>query len=264
MTALAETLPHGADSASQRPQLLTLSLVLACYNEGPTLRESLRDIVAVLEATRFSYELIFVDDASRDRTPELIQSLCQEYAARLPIRTIFHQQNTGRGGAVRDGFLAARGEIVGYLDVDLEVPAHYLVSCVMAIQQGCDVAVGKRVYTFAWRSLDRYFMSKGYAWLVRRALRLHGLTDTEAGYKFFRRDKVLPLLAQCQETGWFWDTEIMALAHQAGLSINEIPCLLVRRFDKVSSVRPLRDSADYFMKLVRFRMNGSIHPRPRA
>ena len=240
----------------------TLSLVLACYNEGPSLRQSVQEILSVLDATRFSYELIFVDDASQDGTPELIRSLLQEYAQR-PTRAIFHQQNTGRGGAVRDGFLAAQGAIVGFIDVDLEVPAHYLVSCVLAIQQGADVAVGKRVYKFAWRSLDRHLMSKGYAWLVRRALRLDGLTDTEAGYKFFRRDTVLPLLAQCQDTGWFWDTEIMALCHQADLSIREVPCLLVRRFDKVSTVRPMRDIADYFVKLVRFRsrMNGSLQPR---
>jgi glycosyltransferase involved in cell wall biosynthesis len=169
------------------------------------------------------------------------------------MQALFHERNMGRGGAVRDGFLAAQGDMVGYLDVDLEIPASVILPCLLALRQGHDVAVGKRIYKFRWRSFDRYVMSKGYAWLVRRVLGLHGLTDTESGCKFFRRDKVLPLLKWCQEIGWFWDTEIMALSYMAGLKIVEIPCLFLRRFDRASTLKPLRDSIDYFVRLLRFR-----------
>lgn len=227
--------------------------MLACYNEGPLLLQSVQEILSVLEATRFSYELIFVDDASTDQTKDLIEDILKKNQGRVRIQALFHKTNIGRGGAVRDGFLAAQGDMVGYLDVDLEIPASVILPCLLAWRQGHDVAVGKRIYKFRWRSFDRYVMSRSYAWLVQRVLRLHGLTDTESGCKFFRRDKVLPLLKRCQENGWFWDTEIMTLAWLAGLSIVEIPCLYLRRFDKASSVRPLRDSIEYFAKLLRFR-----------
>jgi hypothetical protein len=92
---------------------------------------------------------------------------------------------------VTDGFRAARGTVAGYLDVDLEVHARYVPSLVRAIAQGADIATVRRVYAFQLRALDRYFMSRGYSFLVRRMLDLP-FHDTETGYKFFRRDRVLP------------------------------------------------------------------------
>ncbi len=232
---------------------LDLSLVLACYNEEPILVQSVHEIVSVLEVSRFTYELIFVDDGSRDRTRELIAELREKYGTGIEIRALFHERNVGRGGAVRDGMLMSRGEVVGFIDVDLEVHARYIIPCLLAIRQGADIASAKRIYKFQWRSLDRYLMSKGYAWMVKRLLRLPGITDTEAGFKFFQRAKLLPILEHSQETGWFWDTEIVALAQVAGLVVVEVPCLYIRRFDKASSVRPLHDSLEYLVKLCRFR-----------
>lgn len=231
---------------------MDLSLVLACYNEGPLLHESVGEILSVLEATRFSFELIFVDDASSDDTRKRIQEIVQAHEGRVALTTLFHEKNVGRGGSVRDGFGLAQAEVIGFIDVDLEIPAHYILPCLLAIQRGSDVAIGKRIYKFKWKALDRFLISKGYAWLIHRILRLNGLTDTETGYKFFKRERVLPLLKRCRENGWFWDTEIMALCHLAGLSIQEVPCTLFRRFDKISSVKPLRDSVDSFLRLMRF------------
>jgi len=94
---------------------LDLSLVLACYNEEPLLVHSMREIVNTLEASRFTYELIFVDDGSRDRTRELIAELAETYGSRAQIRTIFHERNVGRGGTVQDGLLTSRGEIAGFI-----------------------------------------------------------------------------------------------------------------------------------------------------
>ncbi len=242
---------------------MDLSLVLACYNEEPLLADSVRKIVEVLDGIHCSYELIFVDDASTDTTRQLITELAVTYQQRAAIHTIFHEQNVGRGGTVCEGLRIARGDVIGYVDIDLEIAAHYILPCLLAIRQGSDVAIGKRVYKFKWRSLDRFIISKGYAWLIHRLLNLDGITDTETGYKFFKRDRVLPLLAQCREAGWFWDTEIMALCHRAGLSIREIPCLLLRRFDKQSSVQPLRDSVDCLVKLMQFRTRMRAEARRR-
>jgi len=232
---------------------LDLSLVLACYNEEPILVENVREIVDVLDATRFAYELIFVDDGSRDRTRTLIEEVAEKYRDTVEIRTLVHDRNVGRGGAVRDGMALSRGEVVGFLDVDLEIHVAHVLPALLAIRQGADVVIARRMYRVRWRSLHRYLMTKGYAWLVRRLLRLRGPSDTEAGFKFFRRARLLPLLAQSRETGWFWDTEIMALADVAGLRVTEIPCLYRRQFAKASSVRPFHDTLDYFVRLWRFR-----------
>lgn len=230
---------------------LDLSLVIACYNEEYELVDSVRQIVDVLDLSRLSYEIIFVDDGSRDRTRELIDQLLIDYRDKN-FRKLFHAHNTGRGRTVADGFRLAHGEIVGYIDIDLEVHARYIPSMVLAVRQGAEVATAHRIYKVQPRLFNRYILSTGYAWLMRHLLSIH-LKDTETGFKFFRRDKVLPLLDEVRDERWFWDTEIMVRALLHGYRVAEIPCLFIRRYDKQSTVNVVTDSIDYFRKLWRFR-----------
>ena len=171
---------------------------------------------------------------------------------RLDLRVILHDTNRGRGATVTDGFRAARGEIAGYLDVDLEVHCRYVPSLVQAIEKGADVATVRRIYALQLLSLDRYFMSRGYSFLVRHLLGVP-VRDTETGFKFFRRATVLPLLDEIEDGGWFWDTEFMVRAARRGLRVVEVPGAYIRREDKTSTVRGLRDSVRYFRALLRFR-----------
>ena len=77
--------------------------------------------------------------------------------------------------------------------------------------------------------------------------------DTEAGYKFFRRKKILPVLKQVKDKRWFWDTEIIALGYLNGLKIKEIKVLFKRRSDKTSTVNLFRDTLEYIWSLLVFR-----------
>jgi glycosyltransferase involved in cell wall biosynthesis len=228
-----------------------LSLVLACYNEAEHLRDSVREILDVLLNLGRSFEVIFVDDLSRDDTRAILGDVVRDNPG-LDLRLILHETNRGRGLTVTDGFRAARGEIAGFLDVDLEVHARYIPSLVRAIERGADVATVRRIYAFQLGSLDRYFMSRGYSWLVRALLDVP-IKDTETGYKFFRRETLAPVLDAIADPGWFWDTEFMVRAYRRGLAIEEIPGAYVRRGDKTSTVKGLRDSWRYFGKLLAFR-----------
>jgi glycosyltransferase involved in cell wall biosynthesis len=227
------------------------TLVVACYNEEPILEASIAETFLVLDAMRWSSEVIFVDDHSRDRTVESIERIVAAHPERR-LLTRVHAANVGRGGTVSDGIRAASGRFVGYIDIDLEVHARYLLPCLLALESGADVATARRVYRFHWRSLDRYLMSRGYRWVMSRVIDVP-VEDTETGFKLFRRDRILPVLDHCVDKGWFWDTEIMVRAHYAGLRIVEIPTLFIRRFDKQSSVHAVRDTLDYLVKLWRFR-----------
>jgi hypothetical protein len=95
-------------------------------------------------------------------------------------------------------------------------------------------------------------MSRGYSFLVRKLLGV-SLRDTETGYKFFRREALLPVIDAIEDPAWFWDTEFMVRAARRGLRIAEIPGAYVRRDDKTSTVRGMRDSFVYFFKLLGFR-----------
>jgi len=226
---------------------LDVSLILACYNEEPIIERSVEQILEVLDNTRFGYEIIFVDDCSLDRTRELIEKIIASNS-RVAMMRIFHDKNTGRGGTVSDGFRAAAGEVVGYIDIDLEVHARYIPSCVLAVKNGADISTCERVYTFQPRLAHRWVMSKMYSGLVKYLLGAD-LTDTESGFKFFNRQRLLPLLDEVEDQHWFWDTEIMLRSFLKGYKIQTIPGLFIKRYDKKSSVQLLPDTLYYLKKL---------------
>jgi glycosyltransferase involved in cell wall biosynthesis len=228
---------------------LDLSVVLPCYNERVVIEESTAEIVRVLEATRLSWEIIFVDDVSKDDTVARAERLC---AADDRLRLIHHAQNTGRGRTATDGLRAARGKVAGFLDIDLEVPARYIPPAVQAIHTGADVVCAWRIYLPNLPLLHREIASKGYSQLVRAQLGLP-LRDTEAGFKFFNRARILPILEQTRNPGWFWDTEIMARSYFAGLRIVELPAVFVKRNEVPTTVRLIPDTIEYWRQLRRFR-----------
>lgn len=230
---------------------LDVSIVIACYNEESLLKDSVNKVMTIMDSTRWNYELIFVDDYSRDQTRSQIDQIIHEHPDSA-IKKIFHEKNTGRGRTVSDGISIAQGRYVGYLDIDLEVGAHYIPYMVDALIQGYDVATAYRIYKATFKLLIRTIVSVGYRKLMRFLLKVP-LIDTETGYKFFNREKILPVLARTRDEGWFWDTEIMTRSYHAGLKIIELPCLFIRLYDKKSSVHLITDSIVYFRKLIAFR-----------
>lgn len=226
-----------------------VSLVLACYNEGKTLKQSLEKIWEHLSGSRFTSEVICIDDASRDTTLETIEN----FAKHKKNWTVYsHTQNKGRGGTVKEGILKSKGKVVGYIDVDLEVSAAYINDFVRSIDKGADLAIATRVYKVAPSSLIRAASSILYTMLSRRILG-HSFQDTEAGYKFFNRKRIIPILKKTKSDHWFFDTEIILRSVKKGLKVSEISVLFLRRTDKVSTVRLIPDTWDYLKSLWRFR-----------
>lgn len=228
---------------------IDVSVVLPCYNERPVIEESTAELVRVLEATRWRWELIFVDDRSADDTVERAARLC---AADDRLRLIRHERNTGRGRTATDGLRAARGTVAGFLDIDLEVPARYIPPAVDAVLAGADVVCAWRIYLPNLSLLHREILSKGYSKLVRSRLGIP-LRDTEAGFKFFNRERILPVLASTHNPGWFWDTEVMTRAYFGGLKIVELPTVFIKRNEVPTTVRIVPDTIEYWRQLRRFR-----------
>jgi len=244
----------GSEIPMNRPEP-TLSLVLACYNEAPHLAANVATIRRTLEATCWPYELIFIDDASVDRTPELLREITTG-DDRMRLR--LHERNVGRGGTVAEGLRLARGTVAGFIDLDLEVHCRYIPSMVQAIlDDGCDVATAQRIYKFRMTpgALLRWVLSAGYRRLARLALH-SPFEDTETGYKFFRRERVLPVLERCEDRHWFWDTEVMLESRRAGLKIVEIPALFQRQ-GRGSSLRVGSDTLYYLRAVRRYRRRRS-------
>jgi len=232
-----------------------LSIIIPCYNEGPTFEKSVFKVVNQLNKTHTSWEIIFVEDKSQDETRRTVEELTKK----LPrTKVIFHNINQGRGKSVADGIKAAKGEICGYLDIDLEVSEKYIPLFVKEIEQGFDLAVGKRFYEGGGLSaILRFLASKTYATAVKHIVSIP-IEDTETGYKFFRRIKILPILAKIKSRHWFWDTEICAQASWNGLSLTQIPVLFKRRIDKKSTVKLIPDTIDYIKNLIKLNFQAHV------
>ncbi|MBI4178661.1 glycosyltransferase [bacterium] len=229
---------------------MDLSLVLACYNEGGILVPSVREICAELDNSKWSYELILVDDHSRDETPQNVRKLADEMPG---VRAVLHDQNMGRGRTVRDGLDQARGRFIGYIDVDLEVHARYIPAHLRALEEGADMALAYRVYRINPYPVPfiRHILSRGYAALSRRVLGLR-TKDSESGFKFFRKESYDRIKDSCADPGWFWDTELVYFAEKSGMKVAEIPCLFLRRSDKVSKLNVIPDTIRYARNLYSF------------
>jgi len=223
--------------------MLDFTLVLPCFNEEEHISESIEKIINILNISRYSYEIILIDDKSTDNTVKLIQEILHKYPNLT--RGYFHKTNQGRGATVSEGIRLSRTNIVGFIDIDLEVSPVYIPLMVKLISQNeADVTVGCRYYVFRLLSLDdilREFSSRLYITINKIILSSH-LNDTEAGYKFFNREKILPILKNVQDKRWFWDTEIMITSQLNNLRIKEVPVLFIRRRDKTSTVKLLPDS----------------------
>lgn len=226
------------------------TLVLACFNEEGLIKDSVARIISALRAGAFSFEIIFVDDNSSDKTPQYIQKICRRFSF---CRGIYHKTNMGRGKTVMDGIEKARADIVGYIDIDCEVSPVYLPYMISLIKEKrADVVIGRRFYRTTPHSMVREILSRGYQWLSD-VLVGTGRLDTETGYKLFRKKKIVPIFKRIEHQGWFWDTEVMVYARRKRLKIVEVPVLFLRRFDKQSSVNIVKDTMDYLVHLWRLR-----------
>ena len=236
---------------SREEPVIDVSVILASYNAANYLEENFRQILNVLDATVYKYEIIFVDDKSADSTVQVIKQLIQ---GKPNCRLYEHTENLGRGATVCDGFKKARGDIIGFIDLDLDNPARYIFSMILGIKKGeADVATALRVYYFSKKNpylLFRLLISKAYARIASLWMGT-SLKDTETGCKFFKRDKLMTLMEETRDHGWFWDTEIMVRAYYHGYRIIEIPTLFIRDTN-YSTVNLLPDSLRYLRQLWNF------------
>jgi hypothetical protein len=230
---------------------VALSLLVPSFNEAPHFEKNLKRIKEVLDSSTLSYEIIIIDDTSTDKTVEIAEEFIKINNAANNLILIKHLRNQGRGKTVNDGIMAAKGDEVGFIDIDLSCSPWYILPIVAEIKKGADVVLGSRIYKLKFKTLHRWILSKGYKLLVRMLLRLD-LGDTESGCKFFKREEITKVLPRIKDEKWFWDTEIIVRSRLAGLKIVDLPTVFVRE-SLYSRVKIIRDSWRHFINLWRFR-----------
>jgi putative flippase GtrA len=151
--------------------------------------------------------------------------VARRLAAELPGTEVLELPEPGRGRALRTAWLRSDADVLAYMDVDLSTDLAALLPLIAPLISGhSDLAIGTRLAPSARvvRGLKREVISRGYNLLLRGTLAV-SLSDAQCGFKAIRADVAARLLPLVEDTGWFFDTELLVLAQRAGLRIHEVP-----------------------------------------
>ncbi len=203
--------------------MIGFSLVVPCYNDAVRLRQSVERLCETMNATGLSWEFVFVEDHSRDETAAELRHCVEWLQSRgIEVSATYLDRNHGHGGAISSGIRAARGDIVGYIELDLLL-AQGLVPMIEQVRRGdAEFVVGRRVFRNPLTAPFRFLSYWTYRQYTSACLRLP-VADPECRLKVFRRTRVLPLLDAVKDQHCFWDTELLDRGRKAGLAIAEWP-----------------------------------------
>lgn len=229
-----------------------LSVVIPAFNEASRLPTSLAQLRAYLDGRRERCEVIVVDDGSTDETAEVVA----DWSRRWPAVRLVRGQHRGKGAAVREGVLAAKGTYVALADADFSMPAGEFERFRQLIVEPGDIAIGSREAKGARRIGEpayRHIMGRVFNSLVR-ALLLPGILDTQCGFKYLRREVAVELCRQQTIDGWAFDVELLYMARLRGYRAREVP--ISWYYMSGSRVRPLRDTIAMVRDVLTIRFNG--------
>jgi putative flippase GtrA len=219
---MTTTSPARTTVAQTPQQAPVLDLVIPVFNEENDLAACVHRLHAHLtEQVPYRFRITIADNASTDRTWAVAQAL----ADRLPQVQARHLDAKGRGRALRTVWSASDAAVLVYMDVDLSTDLSALLPLVAPLISGhSDLAIGSRLArgSRVVRGPKRELISRSYNLILRASLAA-GFSDAQCGFKAIRSDVARRLLPLVQDTGWFFDTELLVLAERAGLRIHEVP-----------------------------------------
>ncbi len=202
---------------------VSISVVVPAFNEERRLPPTLIDIIDFFERKGTPYEVIVVDDGSRDNTAEVVRKFER---VRPEVRLIQLPKNQGKGHAVRLGVLNSRGLRILFVDADGATPIAEMERLQAALDSGSDVAIGSRALastdTKVATSLHRKVLGRVFNRCVNIIL-LPSIADTQCGFKMFSRKAALFLFRKQTSDRFSFDVELLFLAHKAGLRVAEVP-----------------------------------------
>jgi dolichyl-phosphate beta-glucosyltransferase len=203
-----------------------LSAVVPAFNEARRIANTLRRLYDYLAGSCFSYEILVVLDGPTDGTRDVLRSLSVEIHH---LRIIDRAVNRGKGFAVKEGMLAARGQIRLFCDADNSTDIAHFDRMKPLFDQGCDLVIASRSPKDApgaeqavpQASYKRVIGAIGNR-IVRR-LAVPGIWDTQCGFKAFRAEAAERIFSQLTIDRWGFDIEVLALARALNYKIGIIP-----------------------------------------
>jgi dolichol-phosphate mannosyltransferase len=234
------------------PRAEAISLVLPAFNEEECIETAIAEAAEALAGLAHDYEILVVDDGSRDQTAAAVE---RAIAGNAHVRLVSHGVNRGYGAALRSGFDAARHDLVAFTDADCQFHLEDL-GLLLALIADQDVVCGFRMdRKDAWL---RRFYSGGYNLLVRALLGLP-VKDLDCALKLFRA-RVLSDI-QIETNGFLVNAEVLTKLSLAGCRISQVGVRHRARFGGVSTVSPLH-AIPVLAALLRFWWSWVLFPAP--
>lgn len=200
-----------------------LSVIIPAYNEEARIEKTLRDVDAYLEKQAYTYEIIVVDNNSKDRTSEVVKNL---QTTTVQNAKVVLETTKGKGAAVRRGMLEAQGDYTVFMDADNATPISEIEKFWPYLQQGYEVVIGSRYVDPSTVKIKQPFyrilLSRMSNLLIQTILIPH-VKDTQCGFKAFQGQASKGIFQHVSIYGWAFDMELLAIALKLSYRIKEVP-----------------------------------------
>lgn len=228
-----------------------LSIVIPAHNEESRLPPSLEKIDNFLQSQSYTYEVIIVENGSSDRTVEVSEA----FAAAHPYVRVISASVRGKGLAVKEGMLAARGDYRFICDADLSMPIEEIVRFLPPNIPGCDVIIASREGKGAKRVGEPHYrhLIGRINNLIIKLTAVRGFEDTQCGFKMFTRRAAEDLFGVQQMIGIGFDIELLYIAKKRGYNVCQVP--ITWYFDADSRMRLVGDSLNLLVEIWQIRRN---------
>ena len=226
-----------------------LSIVIPCYNEAKTIRDNITNrVIPFLKYKNIKYEIILVNDGSKDNTLEEIMAI-------PGVNVVSYTPNHGKGYAIKQGLIEAKGDFILFMDADLSTDLK-AIEDVMQFRNDYDVIIGSRHHKGSVlvqkQPLLRRFIGFGCRFLVNMKFKFH-LTDTQCGFKAMNKATAKLIIEKQTIDDFAFDVEYLYIAKLNNKTIKEIP--VVWENDRSSTVSPLASSIKFFKDLKIIKKN---------
>jgi glycosyltransferase involved in cell wall biosynthesis len=206
--------PSDTWSKEDLPRPIKLSVIFPAYNEEQNIGRAVDSALQVLEKIADNYEVIVVNDGSRDSTEKIVQQI---YGHNGFVRLISHERNVGYGGSLRSGLEAASYDLIFFTDADLQFDLKEILNLLRWIQE-YDLVIGYRLKrSDAFR---RRFCAWGWGLLIRLLFDLK-VKDIDCAFKLFRKEVFNKI--SISSLGAFINSEILIRAEKCGFTVKEVP-----------------------------------------
>lgn len=232
---------------------IKLSVIIPCYNERKRLQEGLEHYLTYLKKQKYGWELILVNDGSKDNTLNLMNKIVKKEKC---VKVETYKENQGKGHAIKIGVKRAKGDIVLFSDLDHSVPISTVESFFKYFDKGASVVIGSRRVKgskFIQRqSKIRESLGQGFTFLVRLLIDWK-IKDATCGFKAFKQEAAKKLFQKITIYGWAFDAELLFLCKKYCFEYIQAP--VSWRDVKGSKVSVAKDLFGSFWGLVKVRIN---------